>query len=99
MAIIVPNTESTMTTAGSVVGSNVSAGGRSGAWVWLGLVTGVGASGCVLWYRTASGVTGCELLPISLSPNSAVMFGPFNSPCGVAACPILGGSAVVWMKV
>jgi hypothetical protein len=99
MAIIVPNTASTFATAGCVVGSDSSNGGKVGAWIWLGLRTPITASGSATFYRTGASTSGSEMLAISLSPGQfAGMFGPFSSPNGVYIAGITGGCAIVWMK-
>lgn len=92
MAIIVPNTASTFAAAACVVGSQDK-------WAWVGLSTPIGASGCVMWFRSGSGTAGRELLPITASPGQVIgPIGPFNSPCGLFAASISGGCALVWMK-
>ena len=92
MAIIVPNTASSFTSAACVVGSE-------NKWVWLAMATPIGASGCVMFFRSASATNGRELLPIVASPATNPTFqGPFNSPCGIYAASLSGGCAIVWMK-
>lgn len=88
--IIVPNTASTLAAAGCVVGSE-------NKWVWVGLQT-LSSSGSVCWYQTNACTSGCELMAISLLSNQQVLYGPFNSPCGVYAAGVSGGSALAWMK-
>jgi hypothetical protein len=91
MAIIVPNTASTLSSAGCIVGS-------ADRWCWVGLRTPLTASGSVTWYRSNSAISGSEMFPISLSPGMIYMYGPFNSPDGIFAAGISGGCAIVWMK-
>ena len=91
MAIIVPNSSCNLTAAGCVNDSN-------NRWVWLGLSTPLTASGCVVWFRDTTNTAGCELLPIVASPGQTALYGPFNSPNGVYAGSVSGGSALCWYK-
>ena len=90
MAIIVPNSGSTLSSSGSVPGSQDH-------WAWIGLQT-LSSSGCVTWYRGASPVSGCELIAIALEANQSVLYGPFNPPEGLCAAGVSGGCALVWLK-
>ena len=93
MAIIVPNTASSFTAGGCVVGSE-------NVWVWLTFVTPITSSGSVYFFRSSTSQAGRELLPIVKGAcEVAPMFGPFNSPCGIYCASISGGSAIVWMKL
>ena len=92
MAIIVPNSASTFSTPACVVGSE-------NKWAWVGFATPIGASGCVLFYRSSTSQAGRELLPIVASPAQVVgPLGPFVSSCGIYAANVSGGCAVVWIK-
>lgn len=91
MAIIVPNTASSLASSGCIPGT-------ADKWVWVGLRTPITASGSVTWYRGASATSGCELIAIAASPAATLMFGPFNSPCPLSAQGVTGGCAVLWMK-
>lgn len=92
MAIIVPNTASLFASAASVVGS-------ADHWVWLGFSATAGASGCVMWYRTSAETAGSEMMPMVATCRVTIgPVGPFNSPNGVYAGCIVGGSAIAWMK-
>jgi hypothetical protein len=92
MAIIVPNTASVFAAPACVVGSEDK-------WAWLGLSTPIGASGCVLFYRSSTSTPGKELLPIVACPAQVVgPLGPFCSTSGIYAAGVSGGCALVWMK-
>lgn len=91
MAIIVPNSASTFASPACVPGSE-------NKWAWLGLATPIGASGCVMFYRSSTCTAGKELLPITASPAQTVLLGPFVSTCGIYAAMVSGGCAVVWWK-
>lgn len=90
MPIIVANTASTLAAQTCVVSSE-------NRWAWYGFQT-LTASGSVTWYRTGSPTSGCELIAISLSPMSQVLYGPFSSPNGLFAASIGGGCALVQLK-
>lgn len=90
MAIIVPNTASSITANGSIVGG-------ANVWAWVGLRTAA-ASGSATWYSTTACTSGCELISFSLSPHQAKRWGPFNSPCGLYVTGITAASAIVWLK-
>ena len=91
MAILVPNTASIYTTSTSLAPASPA------RWTWLGLATGAGASGSVMWFYGPS-ATGSPFMPIALSPLSTRMFGPFMSDLGWAAASISGGSAIIQQK-
>lgn len=91
MAIVVPNTASSLTANGSVVSS-------CGVWAWIGARTAA-ASGSCTWYRTSACTSGCELVSMALSPFQTVLLGPFNSPLGLYVTGITAASALVWMKL
>ena len=91
MAIIVPNSASTLGSAGGVPSS-------CNAWVWLGFQT-LTASGSVTWYQTTACISGCEIFSISLSPQQSVLFGPFSFSKGVYAAGVTGGCALVMLKL
>mgnify|MGYP003394888493 CR=1 FL=1 len=82
MTIVVPNTASTLSAAGSVVSS-------CGVWAWIGLQT-LGAAGSCTWYRTNACTSGCEIMSISLIAQQLALFGPFNSQCGLYAAVVTG---------
>lgn len=90
MAIIVPNAGSTLVNSGCIPGSEDK-------WAWIGFQT-QGASGSMCWYSTNTCTSGCELIAISLPAQQQVLFGPFNSPCGLYAAGIVGGCALIQMK-
>jgi len=90
MAIIVPNTASSITANGCIVGSE-------NVWAWIGLRT-AGASGSATFYTTTACTSGCELMSIALSPHQVTMFGPYNSPCGLYVTGITTASALAWLK-
>ena len=94
MTIIVPNTGSTFSAAGSVLNA-------ANHWAWLGFVTAPAVSGCVMWYRDSASTSGSEILPIVIASSNGqpVMFGPYNSPNGLYAGGISGGCAIAWLKV
>lgn len=85
-----PNTGSTLTTAGSIYSSSLAA-------VWLGFSTPISSSGSVMWFRGPSATSGCEILPIVASPAQTVVYGPFIFTLGVCAGSITGGSALIYM--
>ncbi len=91
MAIIVPNTASIIDVSGCIIGSR-------DVWAWFGFQTAT-ASGSCMWYQTAASTVGYEIMGISLSPMQQVLYGPFNSPCGLSAASISGGCAVVMLKL
>lgn len=91
MTIIVPNTASTFASPACVPGSE-------NHWAWVGLATPINASGCVMFYRSSTSTAGKELMPIVASPAQNVMYGPFNSTCGIYAAMVSGGCAIVWWK-
>jgi len=66
--------------------------------VWLGLVTPPTSSGSVTYFRTASETAGCIMCSIVTGCYSTVFLPyPFNSPAGIFAASISGGSAFFWM--
>ncbi len=91
MAIIVANAASSITTDGSVPNS-------SNRWVWIGLRTGITASGSATWYQTNASTSGCELMAIAAACGKNLLFGPFNSPCGLSVTGISTASALLWIK-
>lgn len=92
MAIIVPNSASTFGAPACVPDSE-------NKWAWVGLSTPMGASGCVMFYRSSTSAPGRELLPIVASPAQTIgPIGPFVSSCGIYAAMVSGGCAVVWWK-
>lgn len=92
MAILVPNTASVFTVSASFAPASPA------RWTWLGLATGAGASGSVMWFAGAS-ATGSPFQPIALSPLQTKMFGPFMSDRGWAAASLSGGSAIIQQKL
>lgn len=91
MAIIVPNTASTLGSSGSIPNA-------ADKWAWIGFQT-LTASGCCVWYRSSASTSGSELMAISLSPQQSVLYGPFNSPNGLTVVGISGGCALIMLKV
>lgn len=88
MAIIVPNSGSTLTSAGLAPNS-------ASHWGWIGLQT-LTTSGCAAWYWGTACTSGSELMTISLSPMSQVLYGPFNGPDGLYVTGVAGACAL-WM--
>lgn len=84
-----PNAGSSLTSSGCIPGS-------CGVAIWLGLSTPLSSSGCVVFFRTASAVSGCEVLPMIASPGQTIIYGPFSFPNGVFAASISGGCALVF---
>lgn len=88
--IIVPNAGSTFLSSACLVGSK-------NRWAWIGFQTGSAAGSCT-WYQTNASTSGCELMGIALGAYDSVLYGPFNSPCGLYAAGVNGGCAVGWLK-
>lgn len=86
MAIIVPNSGSTITAAASF------SGGSPQKWTWLGLAAG-SVNACVVWYIGTAASAGSPFLPIALSPFNTLLFGPFAASNWFAAS-VDGGSAL-----
>lgn len=92
MSIIVPNTASILASSGCVVGSQ-------NKWIWVGLLSAFGASGSATFFMGASSA-GCQLIQLANSAcnTQTMMYGPFNSACGVSVGNLATACAVVWMK-
>ena len=92
MAILVPNSGSTYSTAGCVIGSE-------NKWVWLGFTPTPGGSGSVMWYKTSVSTSGSKILAIVCPTNQTFIAPvPFNSPNGFYAGEVSGGCAIAWVK-
>lgn len=91
MAIIVPNAACILTADACVANSE-------DRFAWVGLLTPLTASGCVVWFRDNTNTAGCQLVTIIASPGQQVLLGPYNSPNGLYAASISGGSALAWYK-
>ena len=93
MAIVVPNSGSTYTSEASVPNS-------ANHWAWVGFQPNPGASGgSMVWWMGTAASNGSPLLPIVVaSANVPFIFGPINSPCGLFAASVTGGSAIILLK-
>lgn len=87
----IPNTGSQTTVSGCIPSSCDTD-------VWLGFTTPATASGSATFFHTASEVSGCILCSITASPLRTVFLPyPVNSPTGLFAGCISGGSAFWWL--
>ena len=80
-----PNAGSVISATGSLPQSACNA-------VWIGFMTPLSSSGCVVIYKDASPVAGSALFVINASPGQVVgPFGPFFMPGGFSTSSITGG--------
>lgn len=86
-----PNSGSQISTSGSLACSN----GRD---VWIGFTTPPTSSGSVTLFHTASEIAGSILCSIVACPLHSLMLPtPINSPTGLYAACISGGSVFWWL--
>jgi hypothetical protein len=89
----VPNAASTYTTCQVIPNSR-------DRWVVLGLTATVGASASAFFFSGSSLADGSPLLPINCGAGQSFQSQLFNNAtCPIILASVVGGSAVVWLKV
>jgi len=91
MAITVPNTASTYSSAACVPNS-------ANRWAVLGFMPAVGGSGSVAFWAGSSLTDGSPLLPIVCAAGTGYQSPLINVPAGIMVASIAGGCALVWLK-
>ena len=86
-----------MPSGGSILDTAASFAGSGNRAIWLGLVTGPGASGSVLFWHGTASATGSHFLHLIAGSRTTQVEGPFILPNGVIASPT-GGSAIYWTE-
>lgn len=91
MAITIPNAASTYTACAVIPNS-------ANRWVMLGFTATPGGSGSAMFLAGSAIATASPLLPIVVPTNGIFQSDIFNSPQGIVAASIAGGSAFIWLK-